>query len=52
MVIPRRSELDPGRGRPTLEAPRRILGPGDLVGVGYMDPGTWATDIAGGSAFD
>src|SRR3569833_1782035 len=22
-----------------------------LVSVGYMDPGNWATDIAGGSAF-
>jgi manganese transport protein len=27
-------------------------GPGYLVAVGYMDPGNWATDIAGGSAFD
>jgi len=26
-------------------------GPGALVAVGYMDPGNWATDIAGGSAF-
>ncbi|OQW45708.1 MAG: divalent metal cation transporter [Proteobacteria bacterium SG_bin6] len=26
-------------------------GPGFLVAVGYMDPGNWATDIAGGSAF-
>ncbi|MDB6064503.1 MAG: mntH [Pedosphaera sp.] len=26
-------------------------GPGYLVAVGYMDPGNWATDIAGGSAF-
>ena len=33
---------------------RRLLafvGPGYLVAVGYMDPGNWATDIAGGSAF-
>lgn len=33
---------------------RRLLafaGPGWLVAVGYMDPGNWATDIAGGSAF-
>ena len=33
---------------------RRILaflGPAYLVSVGYMDPGNWATDIAGGSAF-
>ena len=26
-------------------------GPGYLVSVGYMDPGNWATDIAGGSNF-
>ncbi|MBN8848548.1 MULTISPECIES: Nramp family divalent metal transporter [unclassified Sphingomonas] len=28
-----------------------FIGPGWLVAVGYMDPGNWATDIAGGSAF-
>ncbi len=27
------------------------LGPGALVAVGYMDPGNWSTDIAGGSAY-
>ena len=26
-------------------------GPGYLVAVGYMDPGNWATDLAGGSRF-
>lgn len=26
-------------------------GPAYLVAVGYMDPGNWATDLAGGSAF-
>jgi len=33
---------------------RRLLafaGPGYLVSVGYMDPGNWATDLAGGSRF-
>jgi manganese transport protein len=33
---------------------RRMLafaGPGYLVAVGYMDPGNWATDVAGGSAY-
>lgn len=33
---------------------RRLLafvGPGYLVSVGYMDPGNWATDLAGGSKF-
>ncbi|CAM3889661.1 Nramp family divalent metal transporter [Deinococcus frigens] len=28
-----------------------FLGPGALVAVGYMDPGNWATSIAGGSAY-
>src|SRR3982750_4854434 len=28
-----------------------FTGPGYLVAVGYMDPGNWATDLAGGSAF-
>ncbi len=35
------------RGRPL--AP--YLGPAFLVSVGYMDPGNWATDIAGGARF-
>jgi manganese transport protein len=26
-------------------------GPGFMVAVGYMDPGNWATDLVGGSAF-
>src|SRR5678815_4974658 len=33
---------------------RKILsffGPAYLVSVGYMDPGNWATDLAGGSRF-
>src|SRR5215468_10631460 len=28
-----------------------FAGPGYLVAVGYMDPGNWATDLAGGSQF-
>src|ERR1700750_2367044 len=28
-----------------------LLGPGYLVAVGYMDPGNWATSLAGGSKF-
>src|SRR6476661_1801347 len=38
----------------TLGFWRKMLafsGPGYLVAVGYMDPGNWATDLAGGSAF-
>ena len=33
---------------------RKLLaysGPGFLIAVGYMDPGNWATDIAGGAQF-
>jgi len=33
---------------------RRLIafsGPGYMVSVGYMDPGNWATDLAGGSKF-
>src|SRR4026207_1331874 len=38
----------------TLGFWRKMLafsGPGFLVAVGYMDPGNWATDLAGGSKF-
>jgi manganese transport protein len=28
-----------------------FVGPGYMVAVGYMDPGNWATDIAGGAQF-
>lgn len=28
-----------------------FAGPGFMISVGYMDPGNWATDIAGGSRF-
>ncbi len=37
-----------------LKGLKRFLafaGPGYLVAVGYMDPGNWATDLAGGSRF-
>ncbi len=40
--------------RPTGSLWRRLsafLGPGYLVAVGYMDPGNWATSLAGGSKF-
>ena len=37
-----------GGNLPKLAA---FLGPGYLVAVGYMDPGNWATSIAGGSKF-
>ena len=28
-----------------------FAGPGYLVAVGYMDPGNWATDLAGGAKY-
>ena len=34
-----------------LECVTAFAGPGYLVAVGYMDPGNWATDIAGGARF-
>src|SRR5262245_26670308 len=35
----------------TLRKLLAFLGPGYLVAVGYMDPGNWATSLAGGSKF-
>ncbi|RYX84603.1 divalent metal cation transporter [bacterium] len=40
-----------GRERSWLRAFLAFAGPGFLVSVGYMDPGNWATDIAGGARF-
>ena len=42
------------RTRPSGSYWRKLLsflGPGYLVAVGYMDPGNWATSLAGGSKF-
>src|SRR5436190_11862470 len=36
---------------PLLKKLLAFLGPGYLVAVGYMDPGNWATSLAGGSKF-
>ncbi len=57
--LQRTSPSLPESHRTVLIAPgagfwRKLLafsGPGYLVAVGYMDPGNWATDLAGGSAF-
>ncbi|WP_237154328.1 Nramp family divalent metal transporter [Oryzibacter oryziterrae] len=38
-------------GKPGLKRLLAFLGPGYLVAVGYMDPGNWATSLAGGSRF-
>lgn len=40
---------------PSASFLRKLLafaGPGFLVAVGYMDPGNWATDLAGGSKYN
>ncbi len=39
-------------GAPFWRKMLAFAGPGYLVAVGYMDPGNWATDIAGGSLFN
>jgi manganese transport protein len=37
--------------RPVWKRMLSFFGPAYLVSVGYMDPGNWATDLAGGSQF-
>jgi manganese transport protein len=39
------------RGAGFLKKLMAFAGPGYLVAVGYMDPGNWATDLAGGARF-
>ena len=39
------------RGADSAKRMFAFAGPGYLVAVGYMDPGNWATSIAGGSQF-
>lgn len=41
----------PVSGRGWLRRLFAFAGPGYLVSVGYMDPGNWGTDIAGGAQF-
>ena len=41
----------PPQGASRLKRFLSFAGPGFLVSVGYMDPGNWATDLAGGSRF-
>src|SRR6478735_848357 len=38
-------------GAPGWRKAIAFLGPGYLVAVGYMDPGNWATSLAGGARF-
>lgn len=55
------SGLSSDGGRDTVQVPQggpgwrrwlAVAGPALLVSVGYMDPGNWATDIAGGSRYE
>ena len=49
------SEVHQSVDTSTIKSPIKrflaFLGPAYLISVGYMDPGNWATDIAGGSKF-
>jgi manganese transport protein len=45
------STVDTTQHKNTWRRLLAFLGPAYLVSVGYMDPGNWATDIAGGSQF-
>lgn len=39
------------KGKSRLRRMLAFMGPGYMVAVGYMDPGNWATSLAGGSKF-
>ena len=41
----------PPPGSPGWKRALAFFGPGLLIAVGYMDPGNWATDLAGGSRY-
>ena len=43
--------VDPSKSGNKWKKVFAFFGPAYLVSVGYMDPGNWATDIAGGSQF-
>ena len=43
--------IDTTRKKPGWRKAFSFLGPAYLISVGYMDPGNWATDLAGGSKF-
>jgi manganese transport protein len=46
------SSLHVPKSAPWLQKLLAFAGPGFLVAVGYMDPGNWATDLAGGSKYN
>ncbi len=43
--------INPSDAKSKLRKIAAFFGPAYLVSVGYMDPGNWATDLAGGSQF-
>lgn len=45
------SSIDPSQRNSGWRKIAAFFGPAYLVSVGYMDPGNWATDLAGGSQF-
>ena len=49
--IARSVEVVTGENVPWYTTLASFCGPGMLVAVGYMDPGNWVTDLAGGSQF-
>lgn len=67
VIVPKESKVEVAGHVPSLPESHRSIqvpanvgfwrkllafsGPGYLVAVGYMDPGNWATDLAGGSQF-
>src|SRR6185437_8216065 len=45
------SSIDPSKAGNRWKRLFAFFGPAYLISVGYMDPGNWATDLAGGSQF-
>lgn len=45
------ASVDINKRRPGIRRVLAFLGPAYMISVGYMDPGNWATDLAGGSQF-
>ncbi|MFM7840005.1 MAG: iron/manganese transporter, partial [Chitinophagaceae bacterium] len=45
------ASVDPSASKKGWRKIFAFFGPAYLISVGYMDPGNWATDLAGGSRF-
>jgi manganese transport protein len=45
------ASIDTTRSQSRIKKLLAFMGPAFLISVGYMDPGNWATDLAGGSQF-